>query len=38
MLLNGLLELREKFNLEKSEKWYLHKPQTVSERVNQKLI
>ena len=27
-----------KFNLEKSEKWYLHNPQTVSENVNHKLI
>ena len=31
-------KLRQKFNLEKSEKWYLHNPQTVSENVNQKLI
>ena len=30
--------LCEKFNLEKSEKWYLHSPQTVSENVNHKLI
>ena len=29
----------EKFNLEKSEKWYLHNPQTVSEKeVNHNLI
>ena len=28
----------EKFNLEKSEKLYLHNPQTVSENVNGKLI
>ena len=28
----------EKFNLEKSEKWYLHNPQAVSENVNHKLI
>ena len=28
----------EKFNLERSEKWYLHNPQTVSENVNHKLI
>ena len=26
-------KLCEKFNLEKSEKWYLHSPQTVSENV-----
>ena len=26
------------FNLEISEKWYLHNPQTVSENVNPKLI
>ena len=32
-------KLFEKFNLEKSEKWYLHKPQTVSEKgVNHNLI
>ena len=31
-------KLCEKFNLEKSEKWYLHNPQTVSENVNHKLI
>ena len=31
-------KLYEKFNLEKSEKWYLHNPQTVSEKVNHKLI
>ena len=31
-------KLCEKFNLEKSEKWYLQKPQTVSENVNDKLI
>ena len=31
-------ELREKFNLEKSDKWYLHNPQTVTENVNHKLI
>ena len=28
----------EKFNLEKSEKWYLHNPQTITESVNHKLI
>ena len=31
-------KLCEKFNLQKSEKWYLHNPQTVSENVNHKLI
>ena len=31
-------KLCEKLNLEKSEKWYLHNPQTVSENVNHKLI
>ena len=31
-------KLCEKFNLEKSEKWYLHNPQTVSENVNHKQI
>ena len=31
-------KLCEKFNLEKSEKWYLHNPQTVPENVNHKLI
>ena len=31
-------KLREKFNLEKSEKGYLHNPQTVNENVNHKLI
>ena len=31
-------KLCEKFNLEKSEKWYLHNPQTVRENVNHKLI
>ena len=31
-------KLCEKFNLEKSGKWYLHNPQTVSENVNHKLI
>ena len=31
-------KLGEKINLEKSEKWYLHNPQTVSENVNHKLI
>ena len=30
--------LCDKFNFEKSEKWYLHNPQTVSENVNHKLI
>ena len=30
--------MREKFNLEKSEKGYLHNPQTVNENVNHKLI
>ena len=28
----------EKFNLVKSENWYLHNPQTVTENVNHKLI
>ena len=32
------MKLCEKFNLEKSEKWYLHNPQTVRENVNHKLI
>ena len=27
-----------KLNLKKSEKWYLHNPQTVRENVNHKLI
>ena len=31
-------KLCEKSNLEKSEKWYLHNPQTISENVNHKLI
>ena len=31
-------KLCEKFNLEKSEKWFPHKPQTVSENVKHKLI
>ena len=31
-------KLCEKFNLEKSEKWFPHNPQTVSENVKQKLI
>ena len=31
-------KLCEKFNLKKSEKWYLQNPQTVSEKVNHKLI
>ena len=31
-------KLCEKFNLEKSGKWYLHNPQTVTENVNQKSI
>ena len=31
-------KLCKKFNLEKSEKWYLHNPQTVSENINHKLI
>ena len=31
-------KLFEKFNLEKSEKWYSHKPQTVKGKVNHKLI
>ena len=31
-------KLCEKFNLEYSEKWYLHNPQTVSENINHKLI
>ena len=28
----------EKFNLKKSEEWYLHNPQTVIENINHKLI
>ena len=31
-------KLCEKINFEKSEKWYLHNPQTVTENVNHKLI
>ena len=31
-------KLCKKFNLEKSEKWYLRNPQTVTENVNRKLI
>ena len=31
-------KLCQKFNLEKSEKWYLHNPQTVSENAKHKLI
>ena len=31
-------KLCEKFNLEKSEKWYLHNPQTVTENVNHKVM
>ena len=31
-------KLCQKFNLEKSEKWYLHNPQTVTKNVNHKLI
>ena len=31
-------KLCEKFKLKKSEKWYLQNPQTVSEKVNHKLI
>ena len=31
-------KLCEKFNLEKSDKWYLHNPKTVAENVNHKLI
>ena len=31
-------KLCEKFNLKKSEKWYLQNLQTVSEKVNHKLI
>ena len=31
-------KLCEKLNLEKSKKWYLRNPQTVSENVNHKLI
>ena len=31
-------KLCEKFNLEKSEKWYLHNLQTVGENVYHKLI
>ena len=31
-------KLCQEFSLEKSEKWYLHNPQTVSENVNHKLI
>ena len=28
----------EKFNLKKSEKWYLHNPHSVSENINHKVI
>ena len=31
-------KLCKKFNLEKSEKWYLHNPQIISENVNHKLL
>ena len=31
-------KLCKKFNLEKSEKWYLHNLQTVTENVNHRLI
>ena len=31
-------KLCEKFNLEKSEKWYLHNPKTLGKNVNHKLI
>ena len=31
-------KLFENFNFEKSEKWYLQNPQTVTENVNQILI
>ena len=31
-------KLCEKFNLEKSEKWYLHNPQSVTENVNHRVI
>ena len=31
-------KLCKKFSLEKSQKWYLHNPQTVSKKVNHKLI
>ena len=31
-------KLYEEFNIEKSEKWYLHNPKTVTENVNHKLI
>ena len=31
-------KLCDKFNVEKSEKWYLYNPQTISENVNHKLI
>ena len=31
-------KLCEKLSIEKSEKWYLHNPQTVTENVNHKLI
>ena len=31
-------KLCEKFNFAKSGKWHLHNPQTVSEKVNHKLI
>ena len=30
--------MREKFNLEKSENWYLHNHQTVIENFNHKLL
>ena len=40
MLLEWFVDrkLCAKFNLEKSEKWYLHNPQTFNENVNHKLI
>ena len=31
-------KLCEKFNLEKSEKWHLQNPQTITENINHKLI
>ena len=31
-------KLCKKFNLEKSEKWYLHNHQTVTENLNHKLL
>ena len=37
-LLEWFIRNCEKFNLEKSEKWYIHNPHTFTENVNYKLI